>query len=53
MRKENKHKARSVPQEDISQVVPEGATLDNSRDFERIFWQDEIHSCSVSLKLME
>ena len=44
MRKENKHKTRSVPQEDISQVVPEGATLDSSRDFERIFWQDEIHS---------
>lgn len=49
MRKENKHKARSIPQEDISEVTPLNFTYDTGRDFERIFWQEEIHGLLYKL----
>jgi RNA polymerase sigma factor len=44
VRKENKYKNSAVLQEDFSEFVPAAATAYVGQDFERIFWQDEIHS---------
>ena len=44
MRRENKYKARSILKNDISEFIPAAGSIDSDGDFERIFWQDEIHS---------
>jgi len=50
VRKENKYKNSSVLHEDFSESVPWITTVDHGRDFERIFWQDEIHYMLDKLK---
>ena len=50
MRKENKYRSHSILQDDLSKIVPAAATVDTGKDFESIFWQDEIHTLLSKLK---
>lgn len=49
MRKENKYKNLSILQDDFSEFTS-AIAYDEGQDFERIFWQDEIHSMLHKLK---
>lgn len=48
-RKEKQHKTHSVLHNNLSEHIPVAATTDYGQDYERLFWQDEIHSLSEKL----